>query len=68
MQEKLRRALRLAISMSKNRQMTKSYASLSLIAILICNLSAQFAKYSNEFLNIGAGRVAWPWVMPRLLL
>ncbi|HMH33385.1 MAG TPA: PorV/PorQ family protein, partial [Puia sp.] len=36
--------------------MTKCYTSLTFLAVLLsCSVSAQFAKYSNEFLNIGAG-------------
>ncbi len=56
MQEKLPGAPRLAFTMLKNRQLIRKYTSLTLIVLFIsANLSAQFAKYSNEFLNIGAG-------------
>jgi hypothetical protein len=56
MHENLRGSLRLALLVKKFSQMMKIYASLTLVAILTSvNLSAQFAKYSNEFLNIGAG-------------
>ena len=56
MHENLRGSLRLAMVVKKFSQMMKIYASLTLIAIFISvDLSAQFAKYSNEFLNIGAG-------------
>src|ERR1700740_1122322 len=38
------------------RRMKNLYLFLSLIALILCGTaSAQFAKYSNEFLNIGAG-------------
>lgn len=56
MQEKTRGELRLTRYMKMNSRMNKIYTSVTLIAILLCcNVSAQFAKYSNEFLNIGAG-------------
>jgi len=36
--------------------MTKIYSFLTLVGFLLClTVSAQFTKYSNEFLNIGAG-------------
>jgi len=37
-------------------QMTRIYPFLTAIALFLClSVSAQFTKYSNEFLNIGAG-------------
>ncbi len=54
--ERMQGTLHLARTMTKNSQMTKIYSLLTLIFILTCcNAFAQFAKYSNEFLNIGAG-------------
>lgn len=56
MLENLTGALRLTNMMKKISQMAKIYSLLTLILILICNQALpQFAKYSNEFLNIGAG-------------
>jgi hypothetical protein len=56
MMEKMRGALRLTTIMTKISQMTKIYFLLTLFfASFCCNAVAQFAKYSNEFLNIGAG-------------
>lgn len=54
MMERMAGALHLTIKMTKISQMTKIYSLLTLV-LLCCNASAQFAKYSNEFLNIGAG-------------
>ena len=49
-------ALRWADNMINEHQMTKFYTLLSLIVLLsLGRANAQFAKYSNEFLNIGAG-------------
>jgi hypothetical protein len=37
-------------------QMTKIYSLFTVVALLLCfTVSAQYLKYSNEFLNIGAG-------------
>jgi hypothetical protein len=50
--------LRLTMMSTNNSQMTKIYSLLVSIAfglIFSNTLSAQFAQYSNEFLNIGAG-------------
>jgi len=56
MLKKMPGALRLTTIKLKTRQMTKCYTSLTFLAVLLsCSVSAQFAKYSNEFLNIGAG-------------
>src|SRR5882724_3089127 len=56
MLEKLAGALHLTRIMTKISQMTKIYSLITLILILLCNNAwSQFAKYSNEFLNIGAG-------------
>jgi hypothetical protein len=54
MVERMAGALHLTIKMTKISQMAKIYSFLTLV-LLCCNASAQFAKYSNEFLNIGAG-------------
>lgn len=41
---------------TNTRQMTKSYPFFIIASILSClTANAQFTKYSNEFLNIGAG-------------
>ena len=54
--ERMQGTLHLARTMTMNSQMTKIYSLLTLFLILTCcNAFAQFAKYSNEFLNIGAG-------------
>jgi len=56
MVEKMPGALRLTRTITKIRQMTKIYSLLTLFLIFFCcSALAQFAKYSNEFLNIGAG-------------
>ena len=56
MLEKKSGALRLTRILIKISQMTKIYSLITLFLILLCNDAlAQFAKYSNEFLNIGAG-------------
>src|SRR6516162_5116920 len=55
MLEKMTGALHLTMIETKTSQMNKIYSLLTLIILLCFNASAQFAKYSNEFLNIGAG-------------
>ena len=55
MLEKMTGALHLTMIETKTSQMIKIYSLLTLIILLCFNASAQFAKYSNEFLNIGAG-------------
>jgi hypothetical protein len=56
MMKRVRGAIRLTTLMIKPSQMAKIYILLILLIIgSNGNLSAQFAKYSNEFLNIGAG-------------
>jgi hypothetical protein len=55
MLEKMTGALHLTMIKTKTSQMIKIYSLLTLIILLCFNASAQFAKYSNEFLNIGAG-------------
>jgi hypothetical protein len=56
MLKKMPGALRLTTIKLKTRQMIKCYTSPTFLAVLLsCSASAQFAKYSNEFLNIGAG-------------
>src|SRR5579871_424468 len=40
----------------KKSRMKKLYSLLAVVCVLLCvSASAQFTKYSNEFLNIGAG-------------
>ena len=54
--DKLPGALHLTNLKKKKSQMGKVYILSTLFFILTClSASAQFAKYSNEFLNIGAG-------------
>lgn len=54
--ERMQGVFHLTRIMTKISQMTKIYSLLTLFLILFCcNGFAQFAKYSNEFLNIGAG-------------
>jgi hypothetical protein len=56
MKERLLGALHLTTKKVKFSQMTRIYASLTLILVFLGgNVYAQFAAYSNEFLNIGAG-------------
>jgi len=56
MLDKMPGALHLTRILTKISQMPKIYSLLTLFLILLCNNAlAQFAKYSNEFLNIGAG-------------
>lgn len=56
MEENMTGALRLTSVMTKISQMAKIYFLLTLFFASFCgNAIAQFAKYSNEFLNIGAG-------------
>jgi hypothetical protein len=56
MMERLLGALHLTLKSKKISQMTRCFASLTLIFVLFSGrVAAQFAAYSNEFLNIGAG-------------
>src|SRR5580700_835979 len=51
-----RGSFHLKIERLKLNRMKKIYLLLTLTGLLICSaVSAQFEKYSNEFLNIGAG-------------
>jgi hypothetical protein len=56
MMERMLGALHLTTKLTKNSQMTRLFSLLTLLSI-VCysHVSAQFATYSNEFLNIGAG-------------
>jgi hypothetical protein len=56
MMERMLGALHLTTTKIKNRQMTRFFILLTLLIIVFyCDAFAQFATYSNEFLNIGAG-------------
>ncbi len=56
MLRRLTGAFRLTTIMTNTSQMKKFGSLLTVMLILLCSRSAaQFAKYSNEFLNIGAG-------------
>jgi hypothetical protein len=56
MMERMLGALHLTTIMTKTSQMKRLFSLLTLLSIVCCsNVSAQFASYSNEFLNIGAG-------------
>ena len=54
--ERMLGGLHLTTCMKKMRQMAKIFTLLTPLVIVCCySASAQFATYSNEFLNIGAG-------------